>query len=225
MLLIINPSKKITRSVSETFYYMGILSYGATPTEGLSEISALYRAVLIISPEDFPDVSDYVKRLKAYKADIPIFAVCGKENSYIFADIFDEVFAKPTFSASLAERIISHANKRKFARIGDYRLAGLDASADFPVPLYFDSKVRLTKTETMILRYLIRSYPLPVNSTNILKYAFRPSRAPESASVRTHISIINKKFEDQAQRRMITLIPHEGYMILTPELVAKGKLL
>ena len=73
MLLIINPSKKVARSVSETFYYMGILSYGATASEGLSEISSLYRAVLIISPEDFPDIVDYIARLKGYKSDIPIY--------------------------------------------------------------------------------------------------------------------------------------------------------
>ena len=132
---------------------------------------------------------------------------------------------RPTFSASLAKRIISHANNNHLAKIGDYRLAGLDASIDFPFPIYFSSKVRLTKTETMILRFLIRSYPLSMKSSDILKYAFRPTRAPESASVRTHISFINKKFEEQAKRRMITLVPHNGYLILTPEYVAKGRLL
>ncbi len=225
MLLIINPSKKVSRSVCETLYYMGILSYGATPPEGLSEISALYKAVLIISPEEFPDIADYITRLKRYKSDIPIFGVCGKEHAVIYKDIFDEVFSKPTFSASLAKKIIFYANRNKYAKIGDYRLAGIDASIDCPSPAYFSNKVKLTKTETMILRFLMRSYPLAMKSTDILKYAFRPTRRPEPASVRTHISSINKKFETQAKRRMITQVPHEGYLILTPEYVAKGKLL
>ena len=75
MILIVCESKRIARSVSDTFHYMSILSYGATPYEGLSEISSKYSAVLIINPESLPDVYDYIKRLRSYMGRIPIFGV------------------------------------------------------------------------------------------------------------------------------------------------------
>lgn len=224
MLLIINPSKKLARGVSDTFYYMGILSYGATPTEALSEISQLYRAVLIIYPSELADAKDYVDRLRSYKGDIPIFAISAEEGCAKYEDIFDRVFASPIFSPALAEKIVEYANQNEYAGIGDYRLAGFNASWDHLGISCFSRKLRLTKTEAMILRYLIRSYPLPVNAESILKHAFRPGRAPEAASIRTHISGMNKKFESIFERKMITLVPHKGYIILTPEFISKEKI-
>lgn len=225
MLLIISKSKKTACDIAETFHYMSILAYGATPSEALSEVSELYRAALIISPELLPDAKDFVKRLKGYKSNLPIFAVTDEEIDTEFLNIFEAIFRKPTFSPALAEKIIAYANENQKARIGDYRLAGLDASSDKLGVTYFDRKIRLTKTEAMILRYLIRSYPLPKNAADILRYAFKSSRAPEVSSIRTHISLMNKKLEAVMEKRAIILIAHEGYLISTPEYVAKGKLL
>ena len=217
MLLIISQSKKTAKSVSDTFYYMSILAYGTSPHEALSEISELYRAVLIINPENFPDINDYVQRIKTYKSDIPVFALTDGNPEPFYPDIFDGIFTKPSFTPSLASRIISYANENNRAKIGDYRLAGFDASSNLVGVNYFYKKVNLTKTEAMILRYLIRSYPVPQKAENILKYAFRSARAPEASSIRTHISIMNKKFDTALGKRMITLSLHKGYLILTPE--------
>lgn len=225
MLLIISKTKKTACDVAETFHYMSILAYGATPSEALSEVSELYRAALVISPELLADAKDFVKRLKGYKRDLPVFAVTDEEVDPELTETFDAVFRKPTFSPALAEKIITFANEHSRARIGDYRLAGINASSDRVGVTYFDKKVKLTKTEAMILRYLIRSYPLPTDAKDILKYAFKSSRAPESASIRTHISLMNKKLEVVMQKRAIVLVAHEGYLIATPEYAAKGKLL
>ncbi len=225
MLLIINPSKKLARGVSDTFYYMGILSYGATPSEALSEISQLYRAVLIIFPSELADAKDYVDRLRGYKGDIPVFAICTEDDCAKYEEIFDRVFVKPVFSPTLAKRIVEYANQNEYAGIGDYRLAGFNAGWDHLGISCYSRKLSLTKTEAMILRYLIRCYPLPVNSDSILKHAFRPGRTPEAASIRTHISGMNKKFEIVFKRKMITLVPHKGYIILTPEFSSKGSIL
>ena len=225
MLLIISKTKKTASDVAETFRYMSILAYAATPSEALSEVSELYRAALIISPEKLADAKDFVYRLKGYKSDLPVFAITDEEFDGDTYSSFDAVFRKPTFSPALAEKIIAFANEHSRSRIGDYRLAGINASSDAFGVTYFDKRIRLTKTEAMILRYLIRSYPLPKDSSDILKYAFKSSRAPEIASVRTHISLMNKKLEAVMEKRAIILIPHEGYLISTPEYAAKGKLL
>lgn len=217
MLLIISQSKKAARSVAETFHYMSILSYGTTPHEGLSEVSDLYRAVLILNPETFPDVMDYVNRIRSYISDIPVFAVLEDKAPPYYSDIFDGCFTKPAFTPALAEKIIGYANERNRARIGDYYLAGFDASSSTVGVYYFHTKVNLTKTEAMILRFLIRGYPIPQRAESILKYAFKPSRAPEPSSIRTHLSLMNKKFEESIGRKMIGLEPGRGYVILTPE--------
>ncbi len=217
MLLIISQNKRIAKSISDTFYYMSILSYAATPHEALSEISEIYRAALIISPESFPDVRDYVNRIKAYKSDLPVFALTEGAELPCYADIFDKTFDFPTFTPALAEKIIKYANDNNCARIGDYRLAGFNASSDVIGVNYFYRKVNLTKTEMMILRFLIRSYPLPKGSNEILKYAFKSSRSPDKNSIRTHISLMNKKFEKYLDKKVLTFIPHKGYIIETPE--------
>ena len=217
MLLIISPNRKIAKSVADTFYFMSILGYGTTIHDALSEISELYRAVLIINPSNFPDIKDYVKRLKSYKSDIPVFALADEDVTSSYANIFDGYFTNATFTPALASKIIAYANKNNKAKIGDYRLAGFDASSSVVGVNYFHKKINLTKTEAMILRYLIRSYPVPQRAEDILKYAFRTSRAPEPSSIRTHISIMNKKFDTIIGRKMVVLSPHKGYRILTPE--------
>ena len=211
----------MARNLAETFHFMSILSYGATPHEALSEVSGLYRAVLIINPDGFPDIVDYVNRIRSYRSDIPIFAKLESDASSHYPDIFDGCFSKSTFTPALADKIINYANERKSARIGEYYLGGFDASSNTIGVYYFYTKLALTKTEAMILRYLIRSYPIPQKADRILKYAFRPSRAPEPSSIRTHLSLMNKKFEDSIGRKMIGLEAGLGYVILTPEYLEK----
>jgi hypothetical protein len=196
---------------------MSILAYAATHREALSEVSDLYRAALILNPERFPDIMDYVRRIKSYRSDIPIFALTTANPPPYYPEIFDGCFTLPTFTPALATHITQYANENNRAKIGDYYLAGFNASSHNLGVNYFYDKVTLTKTETMILRYLIRKYPLTASSEEIIKYAFRSTRAPETSSVKTHISLMNKKFESQIGKRMIEFIPKQGYIIITPE--------
>lgn len=217
MLLIISKSGRLARSISETFHYMSILSYAATPHEGLSEISGLYRAVLIIDPKSLPDAKDYVFRLKSYNQNVPIFALCECRAEGMYPDIFDAVFVKPTFTPLLAEKIIESTRGYEGSEIGRYYLAGFDASRDTYGVNYFFTPLGFTKTEAMIIRYLIRSYPLPQSAKAIIKYAFKPTRSPEPSSIRTHISLMNKKLLRLTGNRHIVHIKGKGYVILTPE--------
>lgn len=223
MLLIISPSKKNARCVAEAFHYMSILSYGTTPHEALSEISTLYRAVLILNPDAFADILDYVNRIRSYKSDIPIYALVDGEIAPHYYDLFDVCFTRSTSTAVMASKIISCAKENGLLSIGEYYLAGFDASCNTVGVYYFNTRLSLTKTEAMILRYLIRSYPIPQNAKSILKYAFKSSRTPELSSIRTHLSLMNKKFEESIGRKMISLEPSKGYIILTPEYLYNKK--
>ncbi len=217
MILIIDHNKRRRESVSEMFYYMGILSYPAAPMEALSEISTLYSAVLFSSTDDIHELSRYVGKLRSY-APVPVFALADEAS-----DIFDGCFPSTAYSSTVAVGIARYLDARGLHVLGTYRLEGISANADIPTPTYFDKTLKLTKTETMILRYLIRSYPNPQPPADILKYAFKASRRPEAASVRTHISVMNKKFTAVAGKPLTVHATDSGYLIATPEILEERR--
>ena len=219
MILIVNKSKKNARDFADMFHFMGILAYAVTPHEALSEISTEYRAVLIMNPDLLADKQDFTTRLRSY-ADIPIFAIT-KAPDEIDEIIFDSTIRSAAYAAVAYRCICDYTESHGLRSPGSYKLAGINASVNLYAPIFFNKGLPFTKTETMILRALIRSYPLPISAKNILKYAFRQSRLPDISSVRTHISIMNKKYRKITSRNIVTLIPGEGYVVLTPEMLEK----
>ena len=216
MILIISKNKKHSAPISEMFYFMGVLSHTATPTEALSLISPIFNCVLIINPDTLADKADYAARLRSYFT-IPIFALSDANND-IDNIIFDGVIKSSTYAPRILSLIANHSDNTDMKIPGTYRLAGIDASVHLRSPMYFDKVIPLTKTEVMILRSLICAYPSPLAAKEILKYAFRQSRRPEESNVRTHISVMNKKFREISGRCLTVLTPGEGYRIMTPEL-------
>ena len=220
MVLIVSSAKKKAKSISDIFYYMGVLSYAATPYEATSEISGMYRAVLVLDPEELPDADNFVERLRNYNALVPVFALSDSINNCNYHKIFDKVFEGDIYSSTLVEEIVSYQSERKLPLTAHYRLAGIDASCNKAHVTVFDKSVTFTKTETMMLRYLIASYPAPQDAKSIIKYAFKPSRKPETSSIRTHVSVMNKKFREVRERNLFVNIPDRGYAVSTPEILS-----
>lgn len=217
MILIINRSKKNGRRLSEMFHYMGILSFAATPTEALSELSPIYKAIIIASPETLPDCKEYISRINSYVRDIPIFALTDAAAPG-FNIYFDEIFRAGAYTANMLKKIRELLDADS---PGIYKLAGINASSSLNTSRYFNTALPLTKTENMIVRVLIKFYPNPTSAKKILKYAFKQSKLPELSSIRTHVSVINKKFRNIAGRNLIISESGSGYKILTPELIEK----
>jgi len=224
MVLIVHRKRLAARTVSDLFYYMNILSRPATPSEALSEISLLYRAVIVLDPETLPEPKEFVTRLKSYAKTVPVFAVSDNLASFADIDAFDGHFKFSCLSARLAWYIANHCKRNKLPCLGEYKAAGFNATCDLDTIFYFNDRLSLTKTEAMIVRLMIRAYPLPMRPTDVLKYAFKQSRLPEPSSVRTHVSSINKKFRLLAGRKLIVMVPDEGYTLLTPEIIKLKKL-
>ncbi len=218
MILIIDKRQRERSAVAEMFHYMGILSYAADPAEALAEISPLYSAVLFSSLSGIADVPDYLDRLRAY-CEVPIFALEDYEYelSSEVLERLDGVFSSGMYSSSIAVAISRRTVDFHGNVLGEYRLAGIDASVELPEVLFLGQSVPLTKTERMILRYLIRAYPTAASPREILKYAFRGSRAPEPSSVRTHISVMNRKFREYFGRPLTLPGQGTGYAIATPD--------
>ena len=218
MILVVDRSRKNAANVADMFFLMGVLSRAVTIGEAFSEISDNYRAVILLCPENFPDPEDFIKRLRKYSSTVPIFAMGNPDKSY--SNLFAQIFSRTAYASSVMEKIIGYAAENALSPPGDYKLAGIDVSCDTASPTYFWTPLPLTKTESMIIKYLIRTYPKPTSAEEILKYAFRESRTPEISNIRTHVSVINKKFRNLANRNLIEMSFGKGYRVMTPEVMA-----
>ena len=218
MVLIIDTSKKNAVSISDMFYYMGIISRAVTPNEALSEISSLYRVVLVSNPGNFPDIHDFMSRLASYYRGIPIVSISNFPDDKAYCRLFDKNYSSETFSSTLATNIMRLQEERNLVKIGTYVLAGIDASCDLKRINVLNGTIPFTKTEAMILRYLILTYPAPQRPKDILDYSFKPGRRPEVASIRTHISLMNKKSREVRGKNIIVYVPDVGYTVSTPEI-------
>jgi DNA-binding response OmpR family regulator len=198
---------------------MGVLSYAAIPSEAFSEISNLYTAVLVLCPEKLPDAKNFVERLRSYNSRIPIFAITDASPELYAEEIFDGSYPDSIYSSTLVEEIVKYQMKKNLPLTAHYRLAGIDASCDKDRVTVFDKGIGFTKTETMILRYLISSYPIPQSAGEIIKYSFKPSKKPEITSIRTHVSVMNRKFREIRGKNLFLNIQGKGYVVSTPEIL------
>ena len=217
MVLVISSSRKTAEVISDMFYYMGVISYAATPTEALSEFSGLYRAALIMNPEILPDQADFVAKLRSYAKAVPIFAISDSDG--FSRIIYDGVFESSVYSSILLEEIVRYQNGCSLPLSAHYRLAGIEASCTTERVTHFDKPIAFTKTETMILRYLIATYPMPQSTKRIVKYAYKPTKKPEVSSIRTHVSVMNKKFREITGKNLCLSVDKEGYVIATPKMM------
>lgn len=217
MILVIDRHEKNATTFAGMLSYMGVVSVGATPRRALSLISTVYSAVVAVMPSTLADPQDFLKRLRGY-ADIPIFAIEKEDASDLVAGLVDKIFPPGTSSSSLLSKIREFTKERGLRSPGDYRLSGIDASISRRGVFYFDSPVALTKTETMILRALIRVYPAVSDAKTILSYAFRVARLPDASNIRTHISIINKKWREAFSENIVETSTGDGYRLISARL-------
>jgi len=224
MVLFISRRKSHAQNIVNMFKNLGFPSYSATPKEALSEISPMYRAVIVVDPTEIVSVDELVKRLHSYVADIPVFAIYPKEFLKDRSDCFAKCYDDSGYAGILASDIGKYASERGLYHIGDYRLAGINANPDLGDIRYFDKPISFTRTEALIIRLLMRSYPSPRKAKSIIKYIYKPSAAPEEGSIRTHICSINKKFFAAEGKNLIKSIGYDGYVIYTPEIKEKYKI-
>ncbi len=217
MILVIDRSLRDGNTVADIFSYMGLLAHAVKPQDAASAISHRYRSSILPHPEDIIDLPDFISRYRAFSGGIPVFALHETPKSFAFASLFDGVFAENSLSSTVLDGMRRFCREHELPLPGNYRLCGIDASVTKREVFYFDDVLHLTKTETAILRFLIRAYPLGLSATEMLDMLFRPSKRPEASDIRTHISSMNKKFRALTGRALIFMTPHIGYRISTPE--------
>jgi DNA-binding response OmpR family regulator len=223
MILIIDKSKSSARKFADSLYYAGMPTLAVTYSEAFSYISPAFCAIIVLSPDMLPDVQDYIKRIRCYAFNIPVFAVCTDFHSFELSRLFDGTF-KSLYVSDLLDSIRDFCKNHGFKSPGDFRLAGIDVSLTQKDPTYLWSPISLTKTEKMILRVFIASYPKTLAPKEILTLAFKKSRIPELSNIRAHICIMNKKFREILGRNLFAVDQNGGgYQILTPEILEQRK--
>lgn len=228
MILFVDKTGRRAKTAAQIFNFMGILATGATPSAAQSEISNRYNTIVIFSPEDITAADELISNLKRLSLGAVIIAVSDvNHNEGIFTiPSFDLLIRGEISSSELYAKIAELRKNYEKPPLGEYKLMGLDASVSNKSLLYFDTPIALTKTELMITRLLIKSYPNPLQAKDILKGAFKPDKLPLLSNVRTHVSIINKKFKGSVGRNLISLSDDRlGYVLATPEQMNEKKLL
>ena len=192
MILVISASQKKASDLADMFRYMGLLTLATTPHAALSKVCYVYRAVILMFPNELPDYHDYVNRLRTYSPTSMIFSVSRKDES-IDTSIFEGGFNNTTYASNMIKKINEFAVEHHVLRIGMYRRFRLDLSVFHTTHMIRNKPFILTKTECMVLRYLIQITPHAATAEEIIKHIYSPSKAPNPANIRTYVSIINKK--------------------------------
>ncbi len=201
MIAIIDNDRLRRQSICEMLHYMGILSVGA---EGAAcETLPPHCSALLFASEGAIDTG-----VIRCEGDIPRYAV----SEYYVPEV-RVCFSSGQSIAEIISAIRADMRHRGERCIGEYTLGALDASAERGGVSYLGVPVRLTRTEAMVLRYLMLTYPRAASAEDILKYAFRAARLPEVSSVRTHVSIMNKKFKGAVGEALILPSDAGGYVL------------
>ena len=137
--------------------------------------------------------------------------------------LYDIVASKKMTTAGIYKIIREFFESTKRFPPGEYMLLGLDASVDSKFVTNFSTVISLTKTESLIVRALIRAYPSTLSPKQLLRYAFSQSKLPDPTSIRTYICSINKKFHHRFARKLVVSL-NGGYVILTPELAEENNI-
>ena len=216
MLLIIDKTLEDALGISDMFFYIGIPSTAIDYKSALSENYDVYSAIIIINPENTKFTEEILAKLVDKKKSTPIFALCDdKEYIEKSKGLFSKILDRATYSPRLYNTIATFTKENNINTPGVYILGNINASLNLASTLYNTDTIPFTKTENMILRVLIRFYGKPITSSEILKHAFRQSRAPELSNVRTHISIMNKKFKSKTNKNLIKLSLGKGYELIS----------
>lgn len=214
MLLIVSQNKEQAENLSDMLNFMGILSHSATPEEAFFEIPEIYRGILILSKGNSNDSTELYTLLDASFDTVPVFILGCTENFQKSDFYLDEKLS----AAEILEAVMATCNKYMLPPPGEYKNEFIDVSVRCGKARVKDVEIPLTKTEIMIMRVLLRFSRKPVKPSEILKYAFRKKRSPDEASIRTHVSKINKKGMKMLGRNLILNFEKTGYVLFEEEL-------
>ena len=199
MILVINDNLGLCESITEMFRIYGMPCYGTTIADAMKEPANLYSHLLIPEPYTSTDIEETVKNLRSKFPDSPIFKVGipQADESNIFDAIIFPKKGKCGIVLGIVNLVLDYLGSKK------YSIGNLKVSAEQTCIFYKEKTVNITKTESLILRCLILTFPSGCQKEDILKYCFRRGSYTEVSAIRTHICSINKKFQAAIGEKLI----------------------
>ena len=213
MILVIHTTNYKAQRLAESIKTRGFLAVGVAAKNALKELGPRYRAIIILEPTKIEYMDTLVDGLNNSVFAIPLFTI-GEPSLKIRAEL---KFSPDTSVKDIIKKIAAYLIFYNFLPIGNYRAGGFDASVYTKDTMFLDEQIPLTKTERMILRYIIKSYPVPQPIKEILRVVFPHTKMPQPSNVRAHISNMNEKFCHYIGRQKIKFIKDDGYVLITPE--------
>ena len=115
MLLIIHNDKRKSRALSDIFYHLGVVSRAISTDEIRDELSEIYRAVVVLDPENITVLSDIKDLASAYNVYIPLFAVSSRvipfQTQSISIALRENHFVSQTMGTNLTSTSSSSATR------------------------------------------------------------------------------------------------------------------
>ncbi|MBQ8321025.1 MAG: helix-turn-helix domain-containing protein [Clostridia bacterium] len=213
IILVIHDKNYKAVRLAESIRSLGFLTIGSAAKNAVKELGPRYRAIILIEPKNFEIMPNLVKALNNSVFEAPIFTL-GEASARIKSELYLPLEIPKKL---LMSKIVTYLDFYGYPLVGNYRCGGFDASVYSRYVSFLDTKIPLTKTECMILRYLAKAYPAPTPIKEIIKNVFPHTRLPQPSNIRAHISNMNAKFTDYINRPKIKFIKNKGYVIITPQ--------
>ncbi len=213
MILISGSDEGIRQTVSNMLRLLGAVCEEREFLDEATANDSMYKAVLLVCPSE--NITPCLDIIEKRLGNIPTFTLldrfCGTPSRARTALAFSTSVGLP----QALDSIISECLRLGRTPPCRYRLLGIDASLKQDGVYYLGKKISFTRTEAMLLRVLLLAHPRPLYAKALLSLAFKPSRTPELANIRTHVSVMNKKFLFHTGKRLIEANENGQYALIT----------
>ncbi len=212
MILVLGKDTAARKTVANMLHTLGAVCDEHDADGAPLSNASLYRCVIIALPAE--SISGFVSYVRKRLGDIPIFTAFDKYPDAPSRGLALGAFSPSVGMPSVCEKIIRICRDEGYAPPCNYKIGTLDASIGLDGVYFEGKKVSFTKTEVMLIRALLVSHPRPLYARGLLLLAFRPTKVPEVANIRTHVSVMNKKFLFLTGKRLICANQNGQYELL-----------
>ena len=209
MVLVIDRDKDYAEALADIFRFCRIPAYSLHPSEAPAEQKSGYRAILLGRGEEAVEEIGFLRGLREHFEGIPILALCDSPPSVRLYNRADGCIIG--CDGSLPQRLTKAVSALGCVAPDEYRLGRVEILMDGVRRIEDGAYMKISKTETMILRVIASFAPHRIRSEDAVKYASPPLRAPGESVIRTHICALNKRARLILGHGIVDHSPEKGY--------------
>ncbi len=201
MILLYGKDDGIRKTVCNMLHLLGAICIEGDDNQPLPVSPSLLHAQIILSPEY--DIRQTIVKIRDRHPSAPLFTLLDKHPAAPSRALVDKAFSSEVSIPHALFGIIEDCRHLGRTPPCSYEALGIRAHINTDGVYYLGRKISFTKTEAMLLRALLIAHPKPLYASALLSVALSPSRELDVANVRTHVSVMNKKFLFHTGLRLI----------------------